>query len=567
MSNRTEVGVSKKSTLQVAALVAGIKGAAAEAVTAGVAAGTTLDSATHAVAGGTDFMKHALSGAGIEVPATLQATMDEFGEKEVVKAILDSANAYEKAHGIPIPADLMEQAIHNGYSQTQHARNEFKLDSAHSTAHDPLSLQPNRAVLAYYTTVAEATPWAHYLPADIRSNQAKLAIVAHHAQNRAGAYGAGAMLDGIFAGQAFISSMRVHKAFPADADGKINFKITAFQSTFETCDQTADGVPTLRGRGELYINGELCGREGSMNTSGTGPSAVNGAVTIDGVTYTIGGTYNPDTGVAALTSDPKLPAAVPVYFEAPINFEAAPGLAAVLSTGVTTYDLYAAPWRASTRVSPDARTQMANELGLDPLGEAMVSIQRQYVAERHYRALALARRAAARNTGEYDFEWENRSSDMLRSRLWTDFGAELGRRSQQMVEDTMDHGITHLYAGKDICSQWMALPRELFEPSGVEERPGIFRIGRLFGKYEAYYTPRLVNESAGSGEILCVGRGTNAARNPVVFGDAVAPTVKNMAMGEDQKEGMSFYARDFTVANPHKPSALGAALITVNNMR
>lgn len=564
MSKTTEVGITKSSTLQVAALVAGIKNAAADAVRAGAASGTQLDSATHAVAGGAEFLGEAVSRGDIKVPETVQIAMDEFGKAEYTKAILDSAHAYEHANGCAVSADLMEQAIHNAYAQTLHARNEFKLDSAFSTAHDPLSIQPNRAVMAFYATVAEATPWAMYLPADLRSNQAKLAIVSHNAVGATGAYAEGALLDGAFAGQAFISSMRVHKAFP-DAEGKLSFKITGVQETADTCLQTIDGAPTLRGRGEVYINGELCAIESRMG--GSGASAVNGEVTIAGQKYVIGGVYNCETGAAALTTTPALPTTVPVYFEAPINFERAPQLSAVLGTSVEVFDLYANPWRARTRVSPDARGQMANELGLDPLSEAMVAIQRQYTIERHYRALALARRAAEQNTGTYNFEWASRSSDMLRSRIWSDFGAQLGLQSQKMVEDTMDHGITHLYTGKDVKSQWEALPRDIFEPSGVEERPGIYRYGKLFGKYDCYYTPRGVSETNTSAEILAVGRATNSARNPVVFGDSHAPTVKNLQAGDDQNEGMSFYARDFTAANPHRASAKGAALITVTNMR
>ena len=135
-----------------------------------------------------------------------------------------------------------------------------------------------------------------------------------------------------------------------------------------------------------------------------------------------------------------------------------------------------------------------------------------------------------------------------------------------MAIDTMDHGITHVYVGKYIASQWMSLPREIFEPSGISERPGIFRIGRLFGRIEVYYTPKGLTDTAAAGQILCVGKATNVSLNPFVLGDAVAPTVMPLAFNADMKRGAAFYARNFTAVNPFKQAALGCAVINVTNM-
>jgi len=130
----------------------------------------------------------------------------------------------------------------------------------------------------------------------------------------------------------------------------------------------------------------------------------------------------------------------------------------------------------------------------------------------------------------------------------------------------MNHGITHLYVGKNLASQLMALPREVFEPSGVAERPCIFRIGRLFGRYEVYYSPKVVTETANAGQVLCIGRATDVTRNPFILGDAVPPTVIPLAVGQDLRQGAGFYARNFTAVNPHGPSSLGCALINVTNL-
>jgi hypothetical protein len=84
--------------------------------------------------------------------------------------------------------------------------------------------------------------------------------------------------------------------------------------------------------------------------------------------------------------------------------------------------------------------------------------------------------------------------------------------------------------------------------------------------FEVYYTPHTVNETLTGSQILCVGRATDAARNPIVMGDAVPPTMMPLAVGADLRTGSGFYARTFTELNPHAPSAMGAAIIDITNL-
>ena len=105
-----------------------------------------------------------------------------------------------------------------------------------------------------------------------------------------------------------------------------------------------------------------------------------------------------------------------------------------------------------------------------------------------------------------------------------------------------------------------------FEPSGISARPGIYRLGRLFKKYDVYYTPKLLNETESSAQILCIGRAPDVARNPIVLGEAVAPSVMPLGLNADLRQGAGFYARNFTCVNPHDPSAHGFALLNVTNL-
>jgi hypothetical protein len=91
-------------------------------------------------------------------------------------------------------------------------------------------------------------------------------------------------------------------------------------------------------------------------------------------------------------------------------------------------------------------------------------------------------------------------------------------------------------------------------------------MGRLFGLYDVYYTPKIITDSNSASQILCIGRATDVTRNPFVLGDAVPPSVTPLAVNADLKRGAGFYARNFTEVNPHGPSASGCALVTVSNM-
>jgi hypothetical protein len=531
-----------------------------------------------------DFISTAINqNTGIEVPQELAIVLDEakpLGERDteekaksrIVKAILDGAKDYEYEHGVNAPSDLVEYAMHLAYSTTDHAKSKFRghFDSASSDHHDQLSLQPNRAIVAILSAMGDAIPFAHYLPADIGSNEGKLAILTHQAAgnqagNAFGMYGLSASMDGVNAGDPYITSARVHSLTPAVSTGAIAGKLTTIQDTDGTCDQAAAAVKLLRGASIVYVNGLPVAKEVS-DISGSGNSTVSGSVTLSGTTYAIGGTINTDTGVFAITTTPAMPDTVPVAVEGFIDWERDATMTPRLSSSVITYPLFARPWRAYTQVSPDSRTQMSNELGLDPYSEGIIAIQHQFSAERHYQVLAKAKRLGVSNQATFNYDWSNRKAYLNRTEAWRDFATALGAVSQQMAIDTFDHGVTHLYVGKHLAADLMSLPNDIFEPSGISERPGIFRLGRLYGRFEVYYTPKGLQDTASAAQILCVGRATSVALNPFVLGDAVAPFIRPLGINVDLKEGAGYYARCFTAVNPHLPSAKGCAIINVTNL-
>lgn len=550
----------KRETAEVAQFVDALK---SESVKGG-----TFDSAA---AG--DFVTSALNQSGsVKVPEKLQIALDEADDKQasmLTRAIFDGVATYERMHGCAAPADLLEQAIHLAYGTTNEAGRKMRLDSASTSDQSAsLSLQPNRAVVAILTTLSEAIPFAHYLPADLQSNEAKLAIMTHQAGKDYGRYAQGALMDGAYSGDTYISSSREHKCLivldAGNPTGAITGKLTAIQSDGDTCDPAGAEIKLMRGRSLVYVNGMIAAREVAAN--GAGASAVSGQVTIGGTLHQISGTIHPDTGVIALTSAPAMAATNSVVVEGFIDYERAPELTPNIVTAVDTFLLHAKPWRVTTHQTIDSRTQMANELGLDPYSEGVIGIQAQFANERHYEVLRKAKRLAAQNQDTFDFKWATAGDFKVRADVWRDFGAVLGAASQRMAIATMNHGVTHLYVGAMVAAQLSSLPNDVWESSGIVERPGIFRLGRLFGRYDVYYSPKEIVETEDAAQILCVGRATDVTRNPFVLGDAVPPMVIPLAVNQDMKTGAAFYARNFTAVNPHQPSSLGCALINVTDL-
>lgn len=554
MTKRIQQDYFKRETAEVAQFVESLK---ANSVKEGV-----FDSAS-----ASDFVSQATNqSVGVTIPPKFQTMLDEASPEEaagITKAILDGAAIYESQHGGQAPADILEQAIHLGFATTNAAKSKYALDAASSAHHDQLSLQPNRAVVAILSAMGDAIPFAHYLPADIGSNEAVLAIMSHNAGSTFGQYALDGLMDGHLSGNPYITSSRVNTSVP-NGSGVVAGALTTIQTDSDTCDGAAATVFLLRGRTLVYVNGMVAAKE--VDSAGQGASGISGSITIGATTYQIGGSINTDTGVYSLTTTPALPITVPVAVEGFIDYERAPSLTPSIITRVNTFRLHAKPWRVTTQQTIDSRTQMANELGLDPYSESVIAIQSQFANERHYDVLAKARRIAKNNASQFDFNWSVQKAYKERARIWQDFASVLAAVSQQMALDTMNHGITHLYVGKNVAAQMISLPRDIFEPSGVAERPNIFRVGRLFGRYEVYYTPKGLTDSASASQVLCIGRATDVTRNPFILGDAVPPTVVPLAVGTDLRQGAGFYARNFTAVNPHGPSSLGAAMIDVINM-
>lgn len=498
-----------------------------------------------------------------QLPESVQNVLKNIPEDRlgrVLDSVLHGCSVYQAEHGCLPTGDVLEAALSQGAHAALPLTKQGVFDNVGGSAHhDQISAQPNRAVVAITAGIAEAIPFAHYLPTDLNSNEAKLVIVSHQSGSNFGGYTEGEIMDGVNIGKQFFSAeRRIALSLNGDRTGAAGKISTTIGGNVD--------VTLLRGRTIVYVNGFPVASEAPNVSAALAQSPISGGIRLGGNDHTISGHVVTATGTVVLAFTPALPENTLVEAEGFIDFERQPELSPQLMSQAVGYSLYASPWRGRTSQTIDSQTQYRNELGLDMLADNIMAVRNQAAMERHYSVLAKAISLAKGNTHPFDFKYGAQIGEKSSAMMAQELRPILSLADQQMAEDTMDHGITHLYVGKLMASRILTLSSEYFEPSGLVARPGVFRLGRLFGRFEVYYSPNMLVEGATTSQILCVGRSQQVARCPFVLGDAVPPTIIPLAVNADLNMGQAFYARNFTAVNPHMPSAKGAALINVTGL-
>ena len=542
------------------------------------AVGETAQSNGHRKAVTASAAASVLADSSVQVPQSVSMLLGKYKPEAhgaVLDSVLQGAAHYEREHGFAPDATLTEFALHNALQSTRPLAEltegaRVRLDNATNVHHDQLSLQPATAMVAIMAQFAEAVPYAAYLPADVKSNEARLAILSNIAYSDFGDYLTSSSLDGVAGGGNYLDSERVCLLSTTGGAGPLAYTVTQKGSAAVggiAVSGSNVAMPLLRGRTVILVNGLPSASEAANYSSGS--NTIAGQVTIAGTSYALSGTVNTDTGVISITSSPALPAGAVVEALAYIDFERAPTYAPKVGVDATVYKLFARPSRGIVQNSMDAMTQMQGELNLDPRGQALLSLRNQYAQERLYRANAKMKRIAGNLTDTWDYGYTAQIQQKTRPQIWTNLSPILSGLSQRMANATVDHGITTLFVTGELAAQARGLTTDFWQPSGLVDRPGVYRLGKLFGLYDVYYTPKGLTETGGgiTSEILCIGRGTTVARNPIVMGDAVPPIFLPLAMGVDMVQGDGFYTRNFTEINPHLPSSQGAALISVINIK
>ncbi|WP_122558449.1 hypothetical protein [Pseudomonas viridiflava] len=526
--------------------------------------GAMLDSASAAVV---NVVGEAIKNPADLLPARMVKLLDKIEAKSqpaAVCAMLDGIKRFEHEHGFTPTADMIDAAISQGMSLADGSApilpGGMTLDSASSSMQSsPLSHQPNRINVALVMGIAEALPFGAYLSADISSNESLLAIINSAAGTDFGAYKDGDIMDGISSGKSYINPERIQKVV-------LSADRTTATFAFKTTDAgNGQAIPVVPTRTRVIIGGFTVAAEIDKNAK-TASRQIAGNVNIKGADHGIVGTVKFADGTGALTFSPALPEDTVVSVSGFVDYEAKPSLIPAIKTEATSWSLYCTEQRVLMQVTPGSRSQGQNELGTDFLTVAVNAARRQMANERFYTALGKVRAVAENTSKTFDFDAANQLLQKSRAQRWRDFAAFFGEVSQLVAITTMEYGLSMLFVGTKGASNFRTMGSDDFQPSGIEERPGVYRVGRYKGKVDVYYTPYHITETDTEIEMIGIGRAQQVARNPIVLSDALAPTMIPLGVGTDLKAGAALYTRNMTEVNPHTPSAMGCALIRVSNI-
>lgn len=502
--------------------------------------------------------------------APLMAAVDEKHRPQILASLLDGIRRFEYEHGFLPSADMVDSAISQGLAvadgSAQILPGGATLDSVSSSLQStPLSHQPNRIAVAICGGLAESLPIGAYLPSDLNSNESKLAIVNSTAGSDFGAHKDGDILDGVNGGQSYIKSER-------NVVAKLSDDRTSAAFAFKTdLDGNGASVPLIPTRTYVKVKGfkvaiEINPNDTTAERQIAGQVKIKHADTGEVTSHSISGKVAYANGAGTLAFAPALPEGAVVKVVGFIDYEAKPSLTPSIKTKAISFSLYCSEDRVLMQTTPGARSQAQNELGADFLTVSVNAARRQWAQERYFMALEKLREVAA-NTGKFfDFDAANQLLQKSRAQRWRDFAAFMGEVDQEVANNTMEYGISYLFVGAKGASNFRTMGADDFTPSGVQARPGVYRVGRYKNQYDVYYTPRHVHETDTDLEMLAVGRASQVARNPIVFSDALAPTLIPLGILSDLKSGAALYGRNLTEINPHDLSAMGCALITVKNV-
>lgn len=500
-----------------------------------------------------------------EAPETVRELGGLVEHQKIGMAITHGVESYKKAHGVAPSGAVMDSAIRLALNSVSH-NHAHNATSGRAVFDNVSSIQSNapmvanRAAIVLHNAIGLAIPHAGYVPMT-EGLAGKIIVVGHAAGNSVGEYVKNDSLDGLAAGKNFMSAERVVLAESSDQ--------TNYTAKIKHAVGDTDGSPVLPSHTEVLINGIPYGaglESADVHVATT--RLAGSAVLEDGKEYAFSGSLTVETGEVTLTFTPALPQGATVHVVSLLNYEheklkdKRPRFLATAKP----FPFRAGFMSALFQTSQEAATQFKTEVRLDPASEAMFAMQQQALIERHFNYLHSMYRIAQSYKHVANLNANNRLNARDLSDIWSDVYFKLNEADMQMVSRTSAFGIAALYVGAKGAAHIQSLSREIFEPSGITAAAGIFRLGRLFSKYDVYHAPNLLNETTNSIEMLAVGRSEQTGMNPYIVGDVLAPTFKNLGMTADLMEGATYFSAGAARVNPYQRAAKGAALISVTGL-
>ncbi|MGX2973733.1 hypothetical protein ACWIUH_01430 [Ursidibacter arcticus] len=515
---------------------------------------------------------------GVEQDSALQLdSVTEMGEKlhsvdndtdvsVIRKAMLDGANAYKQAHGCLPNADAVAIALDHAKIILDDATSESSSQNHYSRA-----LVPQKVTLAIRAMLTGATPFAHYLQADPLTGEAPFIIVSHNTGSKTGQYDVGQSLNGVNGGDNYIMSDRTHKLTSSDQTAFTGKITTVMTGPFE-CKQDATAHPLYPNRTQILVNGLVCA---TSQGAGEQESAV-GSAKIGNKEYAFTATVTLKTGETTVTFKEAVPENTAVFVKAFLNLEEAGLTTPSIRIDALKRTIFAQSYRSQVVVTPEAKVQFEKEIGIDPAFEGTLAIRNQHAQEIMYKALRnLTIIGQFANPNIFDFSWQTQGVEKTQAQIAIELIGQISKISQTMANQNNSHGVSHIYVGDTMRALFLSMGRDFFEPSGLAARPGVYRLGRLAGQYEVYYTPKGIipaeNSNLGSGKwadrMLLIGANSaNPAFNPVIMGEASAPFIDPIPKSESSANtGYWVTGKNFCEQNPINMYAASVAVVDVIN--
>ncbi|THA05536.1 hypothetical protein [Rodentibacter pneumotropicus] len=487
------------------------------------------------------------------------------GALEIRQAILDGVQAYEREHGVKPGAHLVAAALEQGKIYLDDA----STANASSMAAESRAMIPQQALIAIKSVLFAGIPFAYYLQGDKNTGEAPLIIISHHAANKTGAYDNGSSLNGVSGGSPYITSDRTHTLTSSD-NTNYTGKITTVMTDFDHCDQSAETVPLYAGRTQIMVNGLIAA---TTTQSKSDTEMVSAAVKIGDTEHSFTATVKINTGEVTVVFTSAVPENTNVAVRGFINVEEKQfrDTTPSVKTMAIKHSMYAKSYRAKVVVTPEAERQFSQEMGIDPATEGTMMIRMQFAQENLYKALNdFTNIAKYQGSETFDFDWDEAGKRKSQEEIAKVLLSKIDMISQKMANRNGSHGVSHIYVDDSIRTILSALGGDYFESAGQSARPGVYRLGRLAGMYDVYYTPKGLGtgvESGGkkAGRMLLIGANAGQpAFNPFIIGEVGAPKIDRINPTSDSPEGGYWVTgKNFAEQNPVPEYASSVALLDV----
>lgn len=546
----------------------------ARVLKAGIAAAVNAGGAASVATFDSVGIENQLVGSESGVVGTLLAALPDsinYGGSDrstaavVMDAVAKGAALYEREHGHAAPYWVLDSAIRSNLASVdKDYASQIGLDSSYTATLDDASsvsggaMSVSSIVTAVYRAFADIIPFGGQIAMD-KGLEGRIILAGHRAQRATGDYDRFESLDGRNAGKTFMGGTR-----NVDAETTDNAK---YEGTIKLSVGDATGSPILPSLIKVLVNGFIVASAPTASSRGTLVSTFSGNIKLpQGKAISVSAVANCETGKIDATFTPALEAFDSVVFEAEVDFEHEK-----LKDKRPRVEAYAEHHAIRAKymtgfyvATEEARHQWNSEVRLDQGAESLYALRAQSGAERHFNAVKSMYRIGKNFNYNFKMDLANRLNERSRESVWRDFNFQLTAVDMDMVSRTNLNGVSVLYVGEQGAAEFASMPAEVFQPSGIPFRPGIFRLGTYLGKYEVYFIPNTMKEEKEVGfDILCIGRSEQVGANPYITGDSLGIRVTPIAANQSGESGQFYFQALAGTVNPHTQAAAAASVISV----